>query len=246
MNAWRDMCRAGQRRSAEIASVELADVSADVDVESQVVARDQLDRVVAALRDASTQQRSLLLGHDELMEASRPLAAAERVMRMRMRRQLAQLVGRASAAIAAFWVQRLARSSELAANTACAGVVAISAAGGAVVAPALAASSPSRLPVLATARVVQTHPAADKSVRHRVVSAVVVRAVGQPRSTAHPRVRTVCNPAPVDDGGAASNNGAGMSSGGLYEDDGKGHQQPVVETPAVEASPDTQCVQVGG
>jgi RNA polymerase sigma factor (sigma-70 family) len=245
MNAWRDLCRSEHRRVPVASDVDWVDVCAVDDVESQVLARDQLGRLAAALRSVPPAQRSLLLDHDELVASVRPLAPAERVARMRARRQLARLVGRASAALAALWVHRLARTSELTAATACAGVVAMSAAGVALAPAPVMAALPSRQPIpIHAVRL----PAAPSAAHH----ASVHRIVRSPASSVHKPVRAhrssrmVCSPAQVDDGSAASNNGAGVGSGGLYQEDAQGHQQPVVVTPAVEAKPDTQCVQVGG
>ena len=112
LNVWRDLLRerAGRATRSWAEDVEVRDHH---DVERAVLARQELASVGAAMRVLPQEQRRLLLATDELNGVVRPLLPAERVARMRARKQLARAVGRASAVVALIWVRRPLRSGAL-------------------------------------------------------------------------------------------------------------------------------------
>src|SRR4051794_8080222 len=127
LNLWRDQLRAAVVRQRDVLSANiddgLADAPATCDVERTVLARQELAQVGAVMRELEPEQRRLLLANDEVSTVVAPLRPAERMARMRARRELARLVGRASAALALLWWRRPLRANAMA-TAACAGVLA--------------------------------------------------------------------------------------------------------------------------
>src|SRR4051812_24167344 len=106
LNLWRDTLRSAATHVREVSPSVAYDNPDDLDVERTVIARQELATVGAALRQLAPEQRRLVLETDELTNVVRPLRAAERMSRMRVRRELARVVGRASAIAALIWLRR--------------------------------------------------------------------------------------------------------------------------------------------
>lgn len=123
VNFWRDVMRERTGRIAQVHPVAVIEATADLDVERDVLARQELASVGVAMRALGAEQRRLLFASEEFADTVRPLLPAERVARMRVRRQLARAVGRASAAVFVLWLRRPGRTSGVVA-TAYAGALA--------------------------------------------------------------------------------------------------------------------------
>ncbi|HMC67974.1 MAG TPA: sigma factor, partial [Mycobacteriales bacterium] len=127
LNLWRDQLRAAVVRQRDVLAANLGEAVADApalcDVERTVLARQELEQVGAVMRELEPEQRRLLLANEEVSPVVAPLRPAERMARMRARRELARLVGRASAALALLWWRRPVRANMMA-TAACAGVFA--------------------------------------------------------------------------------------------------------------------------
>jgi len=111
VNFWRDIVRERTGRIAVVhpsASIEVTDHQ---DVERDVLARQELASVRIAWRALGPEQRRLLLATEEFADTVRPLRPAERVARMRARRQLARAVGRASAVVPVLFLRRPGRTT---------------------------------------------------------------------------------------------------------------------------------------
>jgi DNA-directed RNA polymerase specialized sigma24 family protein len=111
VNFWRDIVRERTGRIAVVhpsASIEVTDHQ---DVERDVLARQELASVRIAWRALGPEQRRLLLATEEFADTVRPLRPAERVARMRVRRQLARAVGRASALVPVLFLRRPGRTT---------------------------------------------------------------------------------------------------------------------------------------
>jgi RNA polymerase sigma factor (sigma-70 family) len=188
LNLWRDNLRAMGTHVREVSATASVEAVADLDVERTVIARQELAHVGAALRGLAPEQRRLVLETDELTSVVRPLRAAERMSRMRVRRELARVVGRASAVAALIWLRRPHRAQAAVAAaftgalaaTLFTGSPAVSVTAVAPFAPAVVA------PVAATA----THPAA-------VVRPAVLTAVHHAAARPALRVRHPAKPAPL-------------------------------------------------
>jgi RNA polymerase sigma factor (sigma-70 family) len=115
LNLWRDSLRSAATHVREVSPSVVYDNPDDLDVERTVIARQELATVSAALRQLAPEQRRLVLETDELTSVVRPLRAAERMSRMRVRRELARVVGRASAIAALIWLRRPHRAQAFAA-----------------------------------------------------------------------------------------------------------------------------------
>src|SRR4051795_8396240 len=133
VNIWRDIVRSRTGRIASEHPSAWIEVTAEHDVERDVLARQELRQVGVAMQSMAPEQRRLLLATEEFADTlppllpaerggrlpapggsadpPRPLLPAERVARMRARRQLARAVGRASAAVALLWIRRPGRAS---------------------------------------------------------------------------------------------------------------------------------------
>ena len=255
INIWRDVIRERTGRIAQCHPTEHIEITADQDVERDVLARQELAHTVVAIKSLAPEQRRLLLATEEFEDTVRPLRAAERVARMRVRRQLARAVGRASAAVALLWLRRPARST---------GVVATAYAG-ALAAAALTAPAMTPMPAISAVpapsfAIHSTHdaaPAGARSAGHTIgrhaaglstTRAATSNHVGDatgdgpsaPVST--PRVRTkVCAPAqpPVEAARVAVKLGATA----IYGTDGDGGQ-PVVQTSPMTVRGGAGCIAV--
>ena len=249
LNLWRDQVRSAVVRQRDVLSANLGEaageLAASYDVERTVLARQELARVGAVMRTLEPEQRRLLLENDEVSATVAPLRPAERMARMRVRRELARVVGRASAAIGLFLWRRPLRSSACA-TAACAGMLAA----------AVMTSTPMVWPQPTTPRLaLRPTPTLEEAARvHIAPGARVahlttrVAATRVPASTRQPLVPTapktdVC--APIAPGSAHRYAAPviAISSGFIYLDDGDG-QQPLLETPALSAD-SAGCVHVG-
>jgi len=259
LNLWRDQLRAAVVRQRDVLSANVADTAADVattcDVERTVLARQELAQVGAVMRELEPEQRRLLLANDEVSTVVAPLRPAERMARMRARRELARLVGRASAALALLWWRRPLRANAMA-TAACAGV--------------LAATVMSGTPFVTTQAPSSTPQSGAAHASGQVAEPVFHLAAAMRRSgTASARTRVTMAPAhgsglaTVPPTSVCATPGSGQPPGVrqpsgpkrnspvialdpqviLYEDDGSG-PQPLLATPAMSAD-DGGCVNVG-
>lgn len=256
INIWRDVMRERTGRIAQVHPMPVIEVTADLDVERDVMARQELARVGVAMRDLAPEQRRLLLASEEFADTVRPLRPAERVARMRVRRQLARTVGRASAAVAVLLLRRPGRSSGVVA-TAYAGALAatVLTSPAMVTLPSVRALPPAHHLLEQDHHALRAGHAARASQQnvHRarpVVAAQSRRAeqVAQPAHRQHlsadktPVRAKVCPPVqlPVDALGVI----LGVGSTGIYSRDDSGDQQPVVATPPVEVGSSGGCTSV--
>lgn len=113
VNYWRDIVRERTGRIATVQPMATIEVTDHHDVERDVLARQELASVRAAWGALAPEQRRLLLATEEFADTVRPLRPAERVARMRVRRQLARTVGRASALIPMLLLRRPGRSTSV-------------------------------------------------------------------------------------------------------------------------------------
>lgn len=113
VNYWRDIVRERTGRIATVQPMATIEVTDHHDVERDVLARQELASVRAAWIHLAPEQRRLLLATEEFADTVRPLRPAERVARMRVRRQLARAVGRASALIPVLVLRRPGRSTSV-------------------------------------------------------------------------------------------------------------------------------------
>ena len=257
VNIWRDIIRERTGRIAQVHPSATIEVTADQDVERDVLARQELANTVVAMRALAPEQRRLLLASEEFADTVRPLRAAERVARMRVRRQLARAVGRASAALVVVWVRRPGRSSGVVA-TAYAGALAAAV----LTTPAMVttpAISTLPTPHIATHQVpgpgnpVRDAPAANRAHETDVAAAPVTASVrtgggggsdsGHSNPTAIPRTK-VCSPTRPP--ALVARIDIKVGPAGVYGADGSGGWQPIAATPPVSASSATGCVAVGG
>lgn len=259
VNIWRDIVRSRTGRIASEHPSAWIEVTAEHDVERDVLARQELRQVGVAMQSMAPEQRRLLLATEEFADTLRPLLPAERVARMRARRQLARAVGRASAAVALLWIRRPGRASGAVA-TAYAGAMAaaILTAPNMALMPAVTAAPPQAVllhehPVThhAAAAPVPRHATTDKA--RQAVRAAVPTAAATSLVPAAPdaapadptRVRTrVCTPArpPAQHLVRVV---VRIGSTELYQTDGSGDEQPIATTPPVEAHGASGCVGVG-
>ena len=246
LNLWRDQVRAAVVRQRDVLSANLGDgvgePAASYDVERTVLARHELAQVGAVMRSLEPEQRRLLLENDEVSAVVSPLRPAERMARMRARRELARVVGRASAAIGLFLWRRPLRSSACA-TAACAGMLA------AAVMTSTPMISPQPVSPQLALRPAQVQDLVAPAHAGRALSARVHHgAAALPSSQRAPLVPT----APKTDLCAPANHGSrhrfdtpviSIGSGGVYFDDGSG-PQPLLVTPAM-STDSTGCVHVG-
>lgn len=113
VNFWRDVVRERTGRIAQVHPTATIEVTDAQDVERDVMARQELASVRIAWRALAPEQRRLLMATEEFADTVRPLRPAERVARMRVRRQLARTVGRASALVPLMWLRRPGRSTSV-------------------------------------------------------------------------------------------------------------------------------------
>ena len=116
VNYWRDIVRERTGRIATVQPMATIEVTDHHDVERDVLARQELASVRAAWSALAPEQRRLLLATEEFADTVRPLRPAERVARMRVRRQLARAVGRASALVPVLVLRRPGRSASVVAT----------------------------------------------------------------------------------------------------------------------------------
>lgn len=193
LNLWRDTLRSAATHVREVSPLVPYDNPDDLDVERTVIARQELATVSAALRALAPEQRRLVLETDELTSVVRPLRAAERMSRMRVRRELARVVGRASAIAAFIWLRRPLRAQAMTA-AAFTGVLAATVFSGAP-AVSVVAMPPTPMivmPAAAPAALVAA-PVAAHVVRAAPVAVVVHRSAPAHRHKAP--VQRVCAPA---------------------------------------------------
>ena len=255
INFWRDIIRERTGRIAECHPTAHIEVTADLDVERDVMARQELAKTVVAMRSLAPEQRRLLLATEEFADTVRPLQPAERVARMRVRRQLAKTVGRASAALVVLWIRRPARATGAVA-TAYAGALAaaVLTAPAMVTTPAITALPAPHLTSPGTPHVVSAGAAHARHRSFHVAGrATTTSAVGGAAETGRnttsgtprtPVVHTkVCTPArpPVSEVRVVVK----VGSAAVYAFDGDGGWQPVAATPKVVARSATGCVAVG-
>lgn len=210
LNLWRDSLRASGPYLRSVDASVACEPVAGLDVERTVIARQELAEVSAALRTLAPEQRRLVLETEELSAVVRPLRASERMSRMRVRRELARVVGRASAIAALIWLRRPHRAQAFAAvaftgalaATVFSGSPAVSITGVVPMSPAIAA--PVAVVVHHVAAPVAAVRSADVVVAHR---AVVHRAAAVHRA-ASPAL--IC--APASSSGPASQSSASQSS----------------------------------
>jgi RNA polymerase sigma factor (sigma-70 family) len=211
LNLWRDSLRSAATHVREVSPSVAYDNPDDLDVERTVIARQELATVGAALRQLAPEQRRLVLETDELTTVVRPLRAAERMSRMRVRRELARVVGRASAIAALIWLRRPHRAQAFAA-AAFTGALAVTVFSGspAVSVTTAAPSAPMVISPAVARTVAVTRPAAAV-VRHAAPAVVAHRAVAAPKHkpathlvcapASAPQTPTPTQPPPVTDGG---------------------------------------------
>jgi DNA-directed RNA polymerase specialized sigma24 family protein len=257
VNIWRDVIRERTGRIAQVHPTDHLEVTADQDVERDVLARQELASTVVAIRSLAPEQRRLLLATEDFGETGRPLRPAERVARMRVRRQLARTVGRASAALVLLWLRRPARTSGAVA-TAYAGALAAAVLTSPAMAPmpaisalpappAVTRSVPHAGPIAtgpARAALHRTGPRASQAATAANASALT----NQPKPiaatpiapTAVPQVRTkICAPTRLP---LAARVGLRLRSTVVYGSDGAGGWQPVAATPPVAVRSGADCV----
>ena len=259
INIWRDIVRERTGRIAQVHPTEHIEMTADHDVERDVLARQELASTVNAMRSLAPEQRRLLLATEEFNDTVRPLRPAERVARMRVRRQLARTVGRASAAFLLLWLRRPGRTT---------GAVATAYAG-ALAAAVLTAPAMVTMPAISAlpaphvaAHPAPAHVAGTAADRHgsQAVARPLDRATGAVQSStpsteshrstqadpvgAAPDMHTkVCTPTrpPADPVQVVVK----VGSAALYAADGNGGWAPVAVTPPVSVKSSTGCVGVG-
>jgi RNA polymerase sigma factor (sigma-70 family) len=192
LNLWRDTLRSAATHVREVSPIVAFDNPDDLDVERTVIARQELASVSAALRQLAPEQRRLVLETDELTSVVRPLRAAERMSRMRVRRELARVVGRASAIAAMIWLRRPHRAQAFAA-AAFTGALAVTVFSGSP-AVSVTTAAPDTAPMVVAPVVMPVaavRPVAP--VAHSAPTVVVHRAVVAPKH--RPATHLVCAPA---------------------------------------------------
>ncbi|MBV9098747.1 MAG: sigma-70 family RNA polymerase sigma factor [Frankiaceae bacterium] len=199
LNLWRDSLRSAATHVREVAPVLEYDNADDLDVERTVIARQELASVSAALRALAPEQRRLVLETDELTSVVRPLRAAERMSRMRVRRELARVVGRASAVAALIFLRRQHRAQAMVA-AAFTGALAATVFSGSPAVSMTTAMPPT--PIVAApvaAPVAATHAIASRPVAKVIAQrpARVARVVARKHAAV---VRRVCAPASAPQG----------------------------------------------
>ena len=252
INIWRDIIRERTGRIAQVHPTDHIEVTADLDVERDVLARQELASTVVAIRSLAPEQRKLLLASEEFADSVRPLRPAERVARMRVRRQLARAVGRASAAFVLIWLRRPGRTTGAVA-TAYAGAMAAAmlTAPAMVTAPAISAlPAPHVVTHHVTHRVPTAHVArsgaAHEAIRATTAKAAAVTAAPAPTNAgptgAAPPVDTkVCSPASMPETGMTIR--LKIGSAGIYSSDGT-TEQPIAATPTTVVRSKSGCVAV--
>ena len=253
VNYWRDILRERNGRIAQVHPTDHIEVTADLDVERDVLARQELAKTVVAIGQLAPEQRKLLLASEEFADTVRPLRPAERVARMRVRRQLARTVGRASAAFALIWLRRPGRTSGAVATAYAGAIAAAMLTSPAMVATPAITALPS--PHIVTHHVSHDAPtahAARSGVRHAAKPVVSTAAAsssdavsapqdGGPAAGAPPVDTKVCTP--------VSTPGVGVSvlvkigAAGVYETDGS-TEQPIAATPPMVVRGKSGCVAV--
>jgi len=257
INIWRDIIRERTGRIAQCHPSDAIEITADQDVERDVLARQELASTVVAMRALAPEQRRLLLASEEFGDTVRPLLAAERVARMRVRRQLARAVGRASAAFALIFIRRPGRSSGAVA-TAYAGALAaaVLTTPAMVTTPAISALPSPHIAQQQVASTPHDHFASSSATGSRTTAAAVAATVGGVTSrgsgsgsgtgsspTSIPRTK-VCSPAkpPV----LVTKIVVKIGPAGVYGSDGSGGPgQPIAATPPVTVRSNTGCIAVG-
>jgi DNA-directed RNA polymerase specialized sigma24 family protein len=248
LNLWRDQVRAAAVRQRDVLAANLADAVPEPatasDVERTVIARHELADVGAVIRRLAPEQRRLLLENDEVAAVVAPLRPAERMARMRARRELARLVGRASAALALLLWRRPLRATTMT-TAACAGIFAatvMTSTPFVAPEPGLTFAAPHPGPALVMAGHTQLRPAAVPARRNGAAAAHAVEAGTAARDPGIASVppADVCPP-PESNRQRQGLPVVSVTSGGIYDGD---QSHPVVETPPM--STDTAgCVHVG-
>ena len=249
LNLWRDTLRSAATHVREVSPIVAFDNPDDLDVERTVIARQELATVGAALRELAPEQRRLVLETDELTSVVRPLRAAERMSRMRVRRELARVVGRASAIAALIWLRRPGRAQAMAA-AAFTGALAATVFSGAPAVSVSTATPPAAVVAApAVVRVAAVSRPVARVVRSAPVAMVVHRSAPAPRHRAP--VQRVCAPASAPDDtpsqSADTDRGADSIQGsaiGVVV--ATVNSQPIVKVKVPKAhTTDDGCVEVG-
>ena len=257
INIWRDVIRERTGRIAQCHPTAHIEMTADLDVERDVLAREEFASTVVAMRSLAPEQRRLLLATEEFGDTARPLRPAERVARMRVRRQLARAVGRASAVLVVLWLRRPARTTGVVA-TAYAGAIAAAMLTSPAMVPMPAVTAIPAAPAVAQA----THHASPAVGARSGRSATRASSVGHSGTTrdvasvatpskskvpgatvSAPRVHTkVCTPAhlPIEAARVMVKLGGTV----IYGSDGDGGSQPVASTPPVSVHSAADCLTV--
>lgn len=239
LNLWRDSLRHKVPQPTELGAGRPGDAADELDVERTVIARHELARVGAALRQLAPEQRNLLLMNEELAEVGRPLEPAERMARMRVRRELAKVVGRASAALGLLWLRRPARSDGFA-TAACVGMLAATVMTGSQLAPAAGAPThaPSLLPAAVT--IAPTRAVAMRNIESG--SGRPDRLSGRHFAhAAHQAPVVVCPPAEP----AGAPKAGPVVTQALTAVSSVESTVSIVEAPPMQADSESGCVQVG-
>jgi len=260
VNFWRDIVRERTGRIAQVHPSATIEVTDDQDVERDVLARQELARVRVAWRALAPEQQRLLLATEEFSDTVRPLRPAERVARMRVRRQLARAVGRASAVVAVMWLRRPARSSGVVAAAYASAMAAAVFTTPNMVNTPLVTAMPHHQQVHAT-HAPQLHRAATTS-RHSTWTAArgAAQAAATQRSSAHgtgtgteavalpgpparPQPARLCAPVrpPMTFLGVVIR----VGSTTIYGTDPSGNSQEILATPSIGANATSGCVHVG-
>jgi len=253
VNIWRDIIRERTGRIAQVHPSDHIEVTADLDVERDVLARQELAKTVVAIGQLAPEQRKLLLASEEFADTVRPLRPAERVARMRVRRQLARTVGRASAAFVLLWLRRPGRTSGAVA-TAYAGAIAAAmlTSPAMVTAPAISALPSPHIAIhhltrpadaAHTARIGAAHagqPLGSRRVTPSATDASAPQTAG-PAAGAPPVDTKVCTPVSTPMIGVDVL--VKIGAAGVYETDGS-TEQPIATTPPMMVRGKSGCVAV--
>jgi DNA-directed RNA polymerase specialized sigma24 family protein len=258
INIWRDVIRERTGRIAQCHPTAHIEMTADLDVERDVLAREEFASTVVAMRSLAPEQRRLLLATEEFGDTARPLRPAERVARMRVRRQLARAVGRASAVVAVFWLRRPGRATGVVA-TAYAGALAAAVLTSPAIVPMPAVTALPATPAVAPAahhhaaaaplrtdqRAARTAHGSHVAATRDVVSAPAVSTpdTASAAPVAAPEVHTkVCTPThlPIEVAQVMVKLGGTV----IYGSDGDGGSQPVASTPPVAVHSGADCLTV--
>lgn len=256
VNFWRDIVRERTGRIAQVHPTADIEVTDHQDVERDVLARQELADVRVAWRALGPEQRRLLMATEEFADRVRPLRPAERVARMRVRRQLARAVGRASALVPMLLLRRPGRTTSVVAAAYASAMAATVFTAPAMVNTPLVTALPRPAFVHATA-VPARHVTASLARRmarpgthvgvqtaHAVVPTAHVAAPGTSVLPTTPRAESanLCSPVHVP----ASLLGLAVTVGSttIYGPDAAGNPEAIAATPSLVAKASRGCVRI--